>query len=987
MTWPTIAQRGAVIGHPSKAEPVSPGVVRLDARLRASLRWTILSGAALTFVFLALRWWLARSAGLAESYYDEALTGLMSLAILRGLPQVFYWGQPYLGAEDAYVVAGAFALFGPSTFVLRMTVATVAVAWAWAGWSLARRVVGEPWGLVAGLYLAVPPIFLSYIQLSTHGETVALTLGTLVLAAAAALMDDRVGRRGQAVAWVALGVTAGLGWWASQMMGMFVIAAAAAVLVARPRLWRTAGPYGAVALFFVASAPFWVWNIRHEWATFWHLATWGGPLPSGIGDRLGRLLWPLLATFHDHFWDGRAVRLPEAVDRMWWLVLWIFYGPALAVAVVQVGAWVTRLAWGTRPWREPLDLVVLAFWLTVVAHLATWFGTSGVLRYSMTFYATVPVLGAVALGRLARWSSAGAGLSAAFVALLLGYNALANVAFVADSAAMPYRPVDAAIERMEALGLKACYADSRIAQVLTFESQERIECADFHGLRNYAFLRAVDAVEDPSTVALVTHQGLRGPAPDHLARMLDLIGARSEQEVVGQYVIFHHFVPPDLPLRAIPPAGWRASASFGATTADRAFDRRVWTWWQAPKRDGEWYQLDLGATRAVAQLDLLVAPESAAAPLGISVETSLDAREWQRVVDMPGLIAGLHWWKGHLRIDDSGRVLVRLAPRPVRYLRIVHLGTGEPGAQWGIGELFAYEAADRPDVPPPAAVAALAEARGELDHFMDDPGGPNPRRAPVTYAHRRAQVDWARVFAAVGRASAAAPDWEEVHHVYGIALNASDWATDPDEMVLRARRDGSWSEVVRWVELAESSRPEFWRSGREEALAEARRHLGEAGVTTPMGRPSPPSRRVSARFGRELELRGIDLPAKARPGQAIEVRYYWRALSHLSEDYWAFVHVQGPGLELNQDHVLGTSTFGTSRWEAGEETAQSVPLQIPRDAPPGQYRIKLGVWLPETGKRLRVTETDFTHVPRSVDIGTVAVVAPDRPAEPKPVAR
>jgi hypothetical protein len=931
-------------------------------------------------VFLVMRWWLARSPGLSETYYDEALTGLMSLAILRGLPQVFYWGQPYLGAEDAYLVAGGFALFGASTFVLRMTVATVAVGWAWASWGLARRVVGDPWGLVAGIFVAVPPIFLSYIQLSSHGETVSLTLGCLTLLAAAALMDVDLGGWRRGAAWVALGLAGGLGWWASQMMGMFLFAGAVTLLVARPRVLRSPGPYVAFGVFLLASAPFWIWNARHEWATFWHLATWGGPLPSGLSARVQSLAWPLLATFHNHFWDGRAVVLPSPVERVWWGVVWVFYAPALAVAVMQVGRWAIRLARQSRPWREPIDLVVLAFWLTVGAHLVTWFGTSGVLRYSMTFYATVPVLGAVALGRLARWGRPGTMLAAGLVAFVLAYNLITNLAFVEGSAGDPARPVDAAIQRMEALGLRACYADSRIAQVLAFESRERVECADFHGLRNYAFLRAVDAVDDPAQVAIVTHRVLQGPAPDHMARMLELMGARSRQESVGQYVIFHHIVPPDPPVRSIPPVGWRASASSSAGTAERAFDRRVWTWWKAPKLDGEWYQVDLGAPRSLAQFDLLVAPEAVDAPLGIRVETSLDAHDWERVADMPDLIPGFHWWKGHPRMDDSGRVLVRFAPHPVRYVRIIHLGTGAPNTEWGIGELFVYEAADRPWSPPAPAVAALAEARAEIDHFMDDPGGPNPRRSPVTYPHRRAQVAWARAFNAADRALTLAPEWEEAHHLYGTALITAGWASDPDEMVVRARKDGAWWEVVRWAGLAESVSPPFWRSGRDDAIAEARRQLGGAAAGMVVERPPLPTRRVSARFGREIELMGVDLPSQVHPGETVEVRYHWRALSRLPEDYWAFVHVQGPGHELNQDHVLGRPTFGTSHWEAGEEASVAVPLVMPPDARPGPYRIRVGVWLPETGKRLRVTETDLPHAPRSVDIGAMTVVTADQTA-------
>ena len=70
--------------------------------------------ALLALVFLATRYVLARTALLSETYYDEALTGLMGLAILHGQPQVFLWGQPYLGAIEAYVAAAGFWLAGAS---------------------------------------------------------------------------------------------------------------------------------------------------------------------------------------------------------------------------------------------------------------------------------------------------------------------------------------------------------------------------------------------------------------------------------------------------------------------------------------------------------------------------------------------------------------------------------------------------------------------------------------------------------------------------------------------------------------------------------------------------------------------------------------------------------------------------------------------------------------------------------------------------------
>src|SRR5262245_27997147 len=158
--------RASVDAHP-RSDALSgarPGVIHRRI-------WIAGAGTLLSVVFLALRYRLALTATLAETYYDEALTGLMGLAILHGAPQVFYWGEPYGGAiGDAYPAALGFRLFGPSTLVLRMVGVVMALPWAWALWFIARGAGAGPFAFLAGLLVAVPPVFLSHAQLSTHGE-------------------------------------------------------------------------------------------------------------------------------------------------------------------------------------------------------------------------------------------------------------------------------------------------------------------------------------------------------------------------------------------------------------------------------------------------------------------------------------------------------------------------------------------------------------------------------------------------------------------------------------------------------------------------------------------------------------------------------------------------------------------------------------------------------------------------------------------------
>jgi F5/8 type C domain-containing protein/dolichyl-phosphate-mannose-protein mannosyltransferase len=969
-----------VNAHGGRAQARSLASTPGAAGRLAVLAWAPVSLASVLSVlalFVGLRYWLALSPVLSETYYDEALTGLMALEILRGVPQVFYWGEPYGGAVgDAYIAAAAFQPFGTSTLILRMSSIVVDALWAWAAYSLARGVAGPRAGLLASLLVAVPPVFLSFVQLSSQGEGVAMALGVIALAAAARLADPTTGPREAARTAVTLGLAAGFGWWASQMVVVCLLASAATVLI-RPRLLRTPAPYLALGLFTLASLPFWIWNWRHEWATFRHLLDWGGP-PGPLRESAPQVATVLLATLQGGFWDGRAVTLPAPGRWLGWVLVAAVYLPAVGLAVARLAIWVVRMARFRRPWQEPLDIVVLAFWGTLAAHLATWFGSSGVLRYAIMFYATLPVLVAVVLVRLARWSPTARAAAVALAVAVLGYNGLTHVVFIRESAGEPYRPVDGLIARLDELGIRHCYATSRVSQVISFESGGRIVCADFYGYRDFTRLQMVDAVDDPASVALVTSWALQSPSPEEMAATLQLMGGTSAQETVGDYVIFHHVRPPDGRLASIPVAGWSVRASTNARDAAAVLDRRVWTRWSASKDGGEWLELDLGRVHRVAQVTLETGPFPRDAPAALRVETSVDGRAWQHAGRADGLLAGVHWWKGHPRADDSARVIVGMAPRPARHVRVVQTGQGRPNELWSVSEVFVYEPTDRPWTPPAVAVAAQDAAARELAHWMDDPTGPHPQRSPITYDYRRAQVSWATVFASAERAVEAAPEWEAAHHLHAVALALSGWSEEYDVAVDRARADGDWPRVLRWADLADARFPELWRSGRSEARVEALTRLGyiEAAAAARQRLATEtadhPARRVRARFADAVELTGLDLPARVEPGTTVTIRYAWRGLRRMRHDYTAFVHIMGSGGIVNHDHALG-STFGTSRWSPGERIRETLRLTLPVALPAGRYEVKVGVWHPDLGARLRVTDADQPRKDEAVTVATLLV--------------
>jgi hypothetical protein len=802
-----------------------------------------------------------------------------------------------------------------------------------------------------------------------------VTCGAVIVAATVRLLEPELPPRSRAVAWTVLGLAAGIGWWSSQIMGMFLVTAILCLVVGQSRAWRTGWPYVAVGLFMLTSSPLWIWNRQHDWATFRHLATWGdGPAPLPLG--VSNVTSALVASLRDRYWDGHVIQIPPAARYLGRAVLLTVYAPAVVLAMVQVGIWMRRAWRRERPWQEPLDVVVLAFWLTVAAHLATWFGTSGILRYSITFYVTLPVLCATLLARVARAGPLGRGVAATLAVALLAYNAVTHRVFIEAGRTAPRRPVDALIARLEHLGIRACYADSRIAQVITFESTERILCTDYHGYRNFRLLEAVDLIEDPGAVAIVTHRALQNPHPKVMAETLRFMGVEVQEDMVGDFVIFHRFVPPDSRVHPLPPTGWRARVSSGVAAAALAFDRQAWTRWSAPKRPGEWFELDLGQARPIAQVSLLSAPRPAEAPVGLRVETSLDGQRWDTVATDPDLLPGLHWWKGHPRLDDSGRVIVRFAPREGRYVRLTAIGREWPGGLWSVAELFVYEAVEAPSPPPPTATAALAAAARELDRWMDDPTGPHPLRAPVTSERRRAQVRWGPAFSAVNAALATAPEWEEPHHVYGMALARAGWGHNLEHALDQAGRDGAWLEAIRLAALIDAEPDATWRAGRLATWAEALERLGRSAEAAAIrARPDPmPARAVRVRFGQELELVGVDGPREARPGETVRVSYHWRRGSASTYDYWVFLHVLGLPDTRNPDQPVGAVDYGPSYWAPGERVRQTVTFTVPPAAAPGVYPLRVGVWLPSTGRRLHVLSSDLPQARRAVTIGTLVVV-------------
>jgi len=224
---------------------------------------------------------------------DEAVIGLMARHILRGEYPVFFWGQNYMGAFQAYFAAVFFAVFGPSTFWLHASVLLLTLGFLAAMYGLASAAYGRVVGVVTLLWLTAGPTMGVLRELKAIGGYQDILLfGALILLGVWARLRQPTrlprGRRAWLVAlatYVGLGAAMGLGLWSDLLIAPVLLLAAIALLIGRPReVFSWLGLALALA-FVVAAYPYINFNVVHPNATYNQLAKMNhapgqvGPIP------------------------------------------------------------------------------------------------------------------------------------------------------------------------------------------------------------------------------------------------------------------------------------------------------------------------------------------------------------------------------------------------------------------------------------------------------------------------------------------------------------------------------------------------------------------------------------------------------------------------------------------------------------------------------------------------------------------------------------
>jgi len=475
---------------------------------------------------------------------DEGVVGLMGKHILEGreLP-IFFYGQAYLGALEAYCVAASFALFGVGFPSMRLVPFAFSVVLLLLVYRFTRSTFSVDAARWATALTAVAPMYFLQWNLKARGgfvEHIVLLFAVLILFWRFYANHER----SNAIA-VGLGFTAGIALWVNQLMIAYVVVLGALLALSSDRR----GLKAAFAGLMLGSSLLVAYNLVHPLATVRALgrkAVVLNRVPAeqrdeqwilrGVGQRF-RALSDGAAKLGLVFGvppDASVERLGLSEEireggKLTSVRRWLWWVPAGVFGLGVVAARPRRGLAGWEPLGPSQFLLVLLAVTFVVGYVSP--------RYMLPAFP----LAAITVGALAaRLPDTRKPWLAAAVAAVLAFH----VASWADAATSrgedSERTGVALLAFLEEHGLGRCYSAAPLYH-LVFRSEERVVMAP---LQKDRYPKYNDEIEASDSICYVFRDD-QADKRQHVA-MLGELAAHSvtyRSESIGPYTVFWDFSP------------------------------------------------------------------------------------------------------------------------------------------------------------------------------------------------------------------------------------------------------------------------------------------------------------------------------------------------------------------------------------------------------------------------------------------------------------
>jgi hypothetical protein len=142
-------------------------------------------------------------------------------------------------------------------------------------------------------------------------------------------------------------------------------------------------------------------------------------------------------------------------------------------------------------------------------------------------------------------------------------------------------------------------------------------------------------------------------------------------------------------------------------------------------------------------------------------------------------------------------------------------------------------------------------------------------------------------------------------------------------------------------------------------------HLGPVRIWDP-ARTRSPDRPLSVRLDDQIDLVGYDLSAPTLTrSEPLALALHWQAIRPPQQDYTVFTQLIGPDGQVwaQQDNPPQGGRYPTTAWAVNDRVVDRYQLRLPEVAPPGQYRLLVGMYDPTTGQRLPAITPDGQFLP------------------------
>ncbi len=132
-------------------------------------------------------------------------------------------------------------------------------------------------------------------------------------------------------------------------------------------------------------------------------------------------------------------------------------------------------------------------------------------------------------------------------------------------------------------------------------------------------------------------------------------------------------------------------------------------------------------------------------------------------------------------------------------------------------------------------------------------------------------------------------------------------------------------------------------------------------------------------LGGKVRLLGYNLESGFRPGDNIHLTLFWQCLEEMEQSYTTFTHLvdAGDSVVAQKDNPPLDGFYPTTKWEVGEVVRDQYDLVIPSGTPSGEYQLKTGMYLAETGERLNVLKDDVLLPDNWILLQPLAVRGPE----------